>query len=237
MASIILITTWISLNVLWWKNIGLKNSDQGYICCTDDTETGSPAQNVVVRGNFSQLVACSNFSCWALLFGRMREEEKRGKKNPAEKRRNGRSSDEHPPLGSWYHRHPPFPAGMPCPRPVTLSVSVDNVSADWGVQGVLCADCSVHSLMGLLGSATHHSWGGRQDREGSVSATAGHSSGEPPPPQHRVCWGEPVGITAWEQPCGASKGTGLRLWDSLGAGAPSWEERQGPEGPTEHPWQ
>lgn len=235
------ISTSISLNLLWSKTVVLKSSDQDYVCCTEDAETGSPAQSVVVRGNYSQLVAytTSHVECYFLRRGEWREREK---KKPAGKRRDGSSSDEHPPLSAGTAAIPLSLRG--CPGwPRDLPQALSHSLFLWIVLSALiraCRECSVLTLpcspsWVSSGQSDTTAEAGRLEWEGSVSASAGHSPGEPPPPQYCVCWGEAVGMTAWEQPCGASTGKGLRLWDSLGEEAPSWEGRQGPEGPTEDP--
>lgn len=143
MASITLILTSVSLNALWSKNVGLKSSDQGYICCTEDAKTGSPAQSVVVRGNYSQ-GGLQYFSPWVLLFGKRREEEKRGKKSQL---RRGGMAD---PLMNTL----PWAAGT-----ATIPLSCGNAQRTCGLgtcprpchTGCFCGQCQ--GWLGRAGSA------------------------------------------------------------------------------------
>lgn len=133
MASITLISI-ISLNPLWSKNVGLKSSDQGYICCTEDAETGSPAHSVLVRDNYSQLVAYSTSHVECYFLGR-RERSKKGDGvggREGHLRKGGMADPRMStlPCGQLVPPHPAFPAGMmpwvtsgPAPGPVTLAVS------------------------------------------------------------------------------------------------------------------
>lgn len=86
----------------------------------------------------------------------------------------------------------------------------------------------VQSITGLLGSARRYNQGvGDGAWRGQSWPVLVPPQENLPPPQQRVCRGEAVGITAWEQPCGGTKGKGWRLWGSLGARAPSWEGKAG----------
>lgn len=227
-----LISISISLNALWSKNVGLKSSDQGYICCTEDAETESLAQSSVVRGNYSQLVYSTSHV--VLLFGRRKEEEKE-KIKPTEKRREGRSSDEHRAPGSWYRRHSPSLRGCPgwprpCPRPCHICCPVDSASVIR-----VGRECSVLTALCTPPGSPRVSRDRGQEREGSAwrcwsllrRATTTNTA------LCRLRWG--CGSNSGTTTLRGQQGKGLRLWDSLGTGAPSWERRQRPEGPTGDP--
>lgn len=103
------------------------------------------------------------------------EEERGGKKRekkPTEKRRDGRSSDEHPPLGSWYRHHPAFL--WECPkdlRPRDLPQALPHWLFLWTMSGLIraCRECSVPTALCIpswVSSGQPHTTAGRGHRIG-----------------------------------------------------------------------
>lgn len=195
MASITLIS--ISLNALWSKNVGLKTSDQDYICCTEDAETGSPAQSVVVRGNYSQLVVYCTSGVECYFSGRGEWKRKRRNK-PTEKRRNGRSSDEHPP---WAAGATAILLSLQgCPGwPRDLPQALSHLLFLWTVLSALIRACRECSVLAVLCSPSWVSSGQPElQLRGGESSRKGQSWPLLVTPQENpcVCWGEAVGIIA-----------------------------------------